>query len=267
MSVRSKKHLLFFVLWASLASAAALVPRSAGGQQSTSKPSSPESARRVKTIFAERCFKCHGLNGNAAKNVFALDRARLILSRVVIPGDAVSPLLKAVESGAMPLGGPELSAEDKAAVRDWIMAGAPDWPDLPDRNADDAGNRAFISESSLLSTIAEDLERTAPRDRPYIRYLSLASLRNAGTSEEELESHRLAIAKLVNSLSWRREITAPTPIDASRTLFRIDLRDYLWTEAMWRRLNAAALSRTAGGAAQRRRTRTAPGRGHVAPVG
>jgi len=238
MSVRSKKHLLFFVLWASLASAAALVPRSAGGQQSTSKPSSPESARRVKTIFAERCFKCHGLNGNAAKNVFALDRARLILSRVVIPGDAVSPLLKAVESGAMPLGGPELSAEDKAAVRDWIMAGAPDWPDLPDRNADDAGNRAFISESSLLSTIAEDLERTAPRDRPYIRYLSLASLRNAGTSEEELESHRLAIAKLVNSLSWRREITAPTPIDASRTLFRIDLRDYLWTEAMWRRVLA-----------------------------
>jgi len=53
MSVRSKKHLLFFVLWASLFSAATLVPRSAGGQQSTSKPSSAESARRVKTIFAD----------------------------------------------------------------------------------------------------------------------------------------------------------------------------------------------------------------------
>src|SRR5262245_60333988 len=137
MSVRSKKRLLFFVLWASLVLAAALVPRLAGGQQSTSKPSSPESARRVKTIFAERCFQCHGLNGKAAKNVFALDRARLILSRVVIPGDASSPLLKEVEGGAMPFGGPELSAEDKAAVRNWIMAGAPDWPD---RGADDAGD-------------------------------------------------------------------------------------------------------------------------------
>ncbi|HEV2664128.1 MAG TPA: hypothetical protein VG324_04415, partial [Blastocatellia bacterium] len=103
-------------------------------------------------------------------------------------------------------------------------------------NTDDAGNRAFISESSLLSTIAEDLERTAPRDRPYIRYLSLATLRNAGTPEEELESHRLAIAKLVNSLSWRRVITTPAPVDAARTLFRLDLRDYLWTEAMWRRV-------------------------------
>jgi mono/diheme cytochrome c family protein len=230
MSVRSKKRLSFLVFWASLVSVAAITPRPAGGQQSTSKPSSHGIAQRVKAIFAERCFQCHGLNGKAAKNVFALDRARLVQSRVVIPGDSASPLLKAVESGAMPLGGPELSAEDKAAVRGWILAGAPDW------NTDDAGNRAFISESSLLSTIAEDLERTAPRDRPYIRYISLASLRNAGTPEEELESHRLAIAKLVNSLSWRRVITTPAPIDEARTLFRLDLRDYLWTEAMWRRV-------------------------------
>src|SRR5262245_62672942 len=114
----------------------------------------------------------------------------------------------------------------------------PDPPGRPNQNAYDAGNRAFISESSLLSMIAGDLERTAPRDRPHIRYLSLASLRNAGTSEEELESHRLAIAKLVNSLSWRREITTPAPIDAAGKLFRIDLRDYLWTEAMWRRVLA-----------------------------
>src|SRR5262245_4305887 len=235
MSARSKKHLLFFVLWASLVSAATLVPQPADGQQVASSPAGPEIAQRVKTIFAERCFQCHGLNGKAAKNIFALDRGRLILTRVVIPGDAASPLLKAVESGAMPLGGPELSAEEEAAVRDWILAGAPDWSD---QNAGVADRRAFISESSLLSTIAEDLERTAPRDRPYIRYLSLAHLRNAGTPEEELESHRLAIAKLVNSLSWRREITAPAPIDAARTLFRLDLRDYLWTEAVWRRVLA-----------------------------
>src|SRR5262245_58242400 len=152
MSVMSKKRLSFFVLWASLVSVAAITPRPAGGQRSASKSSSHGIAQRVKAIFAERCFQCHGLNGKAAKNVFALDRARLVQSRVVIPGDAASPLLKAVESGTMPLGGPELSAEDKAAVRDWILAGAPDWPDRPDQNADDAGNRAFISESLLLST-------------------------------------------------------------------------------------------------------------------
>src|SRR5262249_17522478 len=127
MSVRSKKHLLFFAVWASLVSSATLVPRPADGRQVASRPAAPEIAQRVKTIFAERCFQCHGLNGKAAKNVFALDRGRLVLTRVVIPGDAASPLLKAVESGAMPLGGPELSAEDKAAVRDWIMAGGRGW--------------------------------------------------------------------------------------------------------------------------------------------
>ncbi|MBO0725709.1 MAG: hypothetical protein J2P52_08935 [Blastocatellia bacterium] len=239
MSVRSKKHLLSFALWASLVSFATLVPRSAGGQQPISKSASPEIAQRVKTIFADHCFQCHGLNGKAAKNVFALDRVRLVQTRAVIPGDVASPLLKAVETGEMPLGGPELSASDKAAVRDWILAGAPDWAGQPGQSgqyAGDADRRGFISESSLLSTIAEDLERTATRDRPYIRYLSLASLRNAGTPEEELESHRLAIAKMVNSLSWRQEITAPAPIDAARTLFRIDLRDYQWTESMWRRV-------------------------------
>lgn len=233
MSDRMKKRLLLLVLWSSLVSAAAIASRPAGAWQSISKPSSQDIAERVKTIFAERCFQCHGLNGKAAKNVFALDRTRLILSRVVIPGDATSVLLKAVESGAMPLGGPELSVEDKTAVRNWILMGAPDWPDL---KSDNANQRAFRSESSLLSMIGDDLERAAPRDRQYIRYLSLAHLSNAGTPEEELESHRLAIAKLVNSLSWRREITTPAPVDASRTLFRIDLRDYLWTEALWRRV-------------------------------
>src|SRR5262245_58891097 len=129
MSARSKKHLLFFALWAALVSAATLVPQPADGQQVASSPAGPEIAQRVKAIFAEHCFQCHGLNGKAAKNIFALDRGRLILTRVVIPGDASSPLLQAVESGAMPLGGPELSAEDRAAVRDGIMAGAPDSPD------------------------------------------------------------------------------------------------------------------------------------------
>src|SRR4029434_539275 len=149
MSVRVKNRLLIFVLWASMVSAAAIAARPRVGPQSISKPSPQDIAERVKTIFAERCFHCHGLNGKAAKNVFALDRTRLILSRVVIPGEAASVLLKVVECGAMPFGGPELSAEDKAAVRNWIMAGAPDWPDRPDRNADNPNQRAFISESSL----------------------------------------------------------------------------------------------------------------------
>ncbi len=238
MSIRLKNSLLFVLLWSALVSAFVTDLLPASSQQSIPKsglnPDSREIARRVKTIFAERCFQCHGLNGRAAKNIFVLDRARIILSRVVVPGDVSSPLLNVIESGAMPAGGPELPANEKAAVRDWILAGAPDW------DVDNArvNPRVFVSESSMLSLIGEDLERTPPRDRKYIRYLGVAHLRNAGAPEDELESYRLAIAKLINSLSWRREITPPVAIDTSRTLFHIDLRDYLWTEEMWRRVLA-----------------------------
>src|SRR5262249_25659213 len=44
--------------------------------------------------------------------------------------------------------------------------------------------------------------------------------------------------KLVNSLSWHREITPLVPIDPARTVFRIDLRDYNWTAATWNLLLA-----------------------------
>jgi hypothetical protein len=81
--------------------------------------------------------------------------------------------------------------------------------------------------------IRDDLTRASERTRPFLRYFSVAHLYNAGVSEEELESHRTALAKLINSLSWHRDITVPAPIDPARTLFRIDLRDYDWTPAKW----------------------------------
>jgi hypothetical protein len=246
MSIKSKIHFLSAGLWLSLLCFAMIVPQPTSGRQSKLNPAetfaaaanavslhqdSLETARRVKQIFTDRCFQCHGKNGRAARNIFTQDRTGLVSSRVVIPGDVSSPLFKAIESGAMPSGGPALSADEKAVIREWILAGAPDWGSNSSR-----ARPEFISESAILSKIAEDLERTPPRDRQYIRYFSLAHLRNAGVPEEELEGHRLAITKLINSLSWHREITTPTLIDAARTLLRIDLRDYLWTAAAWRRI-------------------------------
>ena len=186
-----------------------------------------ELAERARRLLNQRCFQCHGLNGVANKDVFVLDRARLVAAKVVIPGDADSPLLKAVESSAMPLGGPKLSAAEQATLRDWILSGAPDWDNTATQP------RAFLSEPALLALIQTDLEKSPPRTRPYLRYFSLAHLANAQVPEDELERDRTALAKLINSLSWHREITRPTPIDPARTLFRIDLRDYQWTAATW----------------------------------
>src|SRR5437868_7414493 len=69
--------------------------------------SGPEAASRAREVLSNRCFRCHGANGAARKNVFVLDRNRLLSSKIVIPGQADSLLLQVVETGAMPFGGPK----------------------------------------------------------------------------------------------------------------------------------------------------------------
>src|SRR5438477_7028332 len=71
-----------------------------------------EIAVRARETLSRRCFACHGANGVARKNVFILDRNRLVAAQTVVPGDSNSLLLKIVESGAMPLDGPALSKEE-----------------------------------------------------------------------------------------------------------------------------------------------------------
>ena len=226
MLLNSTGRLVILTAWALLA-AAALVPRQAGGASNDGNLSG-----RARGVLAQRCFACHGLNGVARKNVFVMDRDRLISSRVVVPGDANSLLLRMVESGAMPLGGPELADDEKATLRAWVIAGAP-------RFEDEAKTRSFLSESAILAQIRADLAETPERTRPYLRYFSIANLYNARVPEAELESYRSALSKLINSLSWHPEITPPAAIDPLRTLFRIDLRDYNWTLATWNVLVAA----------------------------
>jgi mono/diheme cytochrome c family protein len=191
-------------------------------------------AAETRDLLKQRCFQCHGANGVARKNVFALDRNRLVQSKTVIPGDLNSLLLKQVESGAMPLGGPELSAEQKQTLRNWVARGAPDWED--ERAI---ASRVFLTEPKLLALIRDDLLGARERDRAFLRYFSLAHLFNSGAPDDEMEIYRRALAKLVNSLSWHREITPPAAIDSAKIVFRIDLRDYNWTAATWNMIIAA----------------------------
>lgn len=191
-----------------------------------------ELAVTAREILSRRCFGCHGANGIARKNVFVLERDRLITSRIVIPGDSNSLLLSLINSGAMPAGGPELTSAEKDSLRSWIVSGAPSW-DQPVE-----AKRSFLGETALLSVIRNDLLKARDRNRPFLRYFSLAHLYNAGVSDEELEAARVGLSKLVNSLSWHKEITPLATVDPARTIFRIDLRDYNWTVATWNLLLA-----------------------------
>ena len=80
----------------------------------------------------------------------------------------------------------------------------------------------------MLETIENHINSLTPFDRTFARYFTLTHLYNAGESTEALHAYQRALSKLVNSLSWGREVINPQPIDLKETIFYIDLRDYEW---------------------------------------
>src|SRR5215510_3686183 len=77
MPMKSLSILRWFVLFVWLAVVAAFLtaPRAdADGQ-------AQELATRAQALLKARCYACHGANGVARKNVFVLDRARLLASK------------------------------------------------------------------------------------------------------------------------------------------------------------------------------------------
>src|SRR5215813_4150451 len=137
----------------------------AGISRSPAAPSQAERlAKSAYEILNGKCYRCHGANGIAMKNVFVLDRERLVSSRAVVPGDPNSLLLKVIDTDAMPMGGPPLSQEDKATLKEWVMKGAAHWG--PGETGPAA--RPLLSESIILKLIQDDLLTAPPRTRPFL---------------------------------------------------------------------------------------------------
>ncbi len=182
-------------------------------------------AQEVYAIFEKSCLGCHGESG-AHKDSLLIDRTALVDSQVVLPGAPANSefykrLLGPTENGPqMPLNLPPLSQDAIETVARWITEGAPDWDVQRDIN--------FITTDTILDTIQTHLKSLDPFDRPSARYFTLTHLYNAGESPQTLSEYRIALSKLINSLSWKFEITNPTPIDTAQTIFHIDLRHYEW---------------------------------------
>jgi mono/diheme cytochrome c family protein len=187
-------RLLLVALWlAGLFTTLAIPMSRASAQQDV------DTANHALDILSRRCFQCHGTNGVARKNIFVLDRERLLASGVIVPGDPNSLLLKLVDKGEMPLGGPELPPEEKAVLRKWVAAGAPGWRDTENRRT---GNSS--TESRILQLIRSDLLNAPERSRPFLRYLSLVHLYNSGASQLPRSRKTLSDASRPRD-EWREE--------------------------------------------------------------
>ncbi len=189
-------------------------------------------------IFQQSCLICHGPDG-AYKESLLMEHNALIEKGSVVPGNPdVSELYKRLitteTAKRMPLGQPQLSIQSIDTIRNWILAGAPDWAVTSTTDSD------FISPAEVLNTIETHLMSLASFDRAYARYFTMTHLYNAGGSTQILQEYRKALYKLVNSLSWGSTITNPHPIDPQGTIFYIDLRHYEWdVNDAWGQIEAA----------------------------
>ena len=211
-----KRHFIFALV--------CLLSLSAGSQNLSAQS---QLAQDAYAIFEASCLNCHGADG-AFRETLLMEHAELIEGGSVVPGnpndsELYKRLLGPTENGArMPFGQPQLPPQSIEAIRQWIVAGAPDWKTVP------TIDRAFISPAQTLENIETHLMSLEPFDRAFARYFSLTHLYNAGETAEILQEYRKALYKLVNSLSWGATIINPIPIDAGQTIFYIDLRHYEW---------------------------------------
>jgi tetratricopeptide (TPR) repeat protein len=190
-----------------------------------------ELAEKANAILKTNCYRCHGQDGaNEGGFNYAADLRLLVSRKRVTPGDAgKSKLIKRIINAADPM--PPLeekvrpTADEIALLKKWIDAGAP--------AVEEAPVRAFVSANDMLKSMRDDLDKAAPRDRPFLRYFTLTHLHNAGFAADEMESHRHGLSKLINSLSWNKHVVVPAAIDPAKTLLRIDLRDFQWNEKTW----------------------------------
>jgi hypothetical protein len=161
------------------------------------------------------------------KGYLLLDRLAMVKAGKVTPGNAAESILYKRINGAvepiMPDGGPKLPEGDIAVIRRWIDEGAPDWKVSPSEP------RRFISNEDVISAIEKDLTSAGTdTSRRFYRYFTLTNLYNAG--DAKLTTYRAALSKLINSLSWDRDIHVPAIIDKEQTILRIDIREYDWTD-------------------------------------
>jgi len=186
---------------------------------------------KAQGILKTHCYRCHGQDGaNEGGFNYILLRDKMVAGgKYLVPGQpGKSRLYQRMADESMPPEGekPTPDIKDLQTIKAWIQAGCP----VP---AVAVEQRPHIKLSDIVRSMKDDLVKAQPRDRKNLRYFTITHLYNAGVSEDELQSFRHGLSKLINSLSWGRTIVIPKAIDPARTVFRIDLRDYQWTETTW----------------------------------
>lgn len=193
-----------------------------------------ELTARARRILEESCYQCHGVDHNF-EDLDVLDGDTMLRSRgsgsegslkkpFVTPGKPeLSKIWEPIADGSMPPEG-ELSASDKATIREWIEQGA-------QFKKVTREERPFVSEDIMLTAILADVRALYDSGDPgFTRYFVLANLHNnPGVNSEQLTLTRAALSKAINSLSREPSIVLPRVLPNTHdTVYAVDLRDLGW---------------------------------------
>ena len=184
-----------------------------------------ELAQQAYLILQTKCLDCHGPHGTFTENLVIDSASGLVDTGAVVPGQPLNSnlyarLITTDNTKRMPLGRDSLDDASLQVISDWIAAGAPSWETQYDVT--------FIPTDAMLTAMQQHIQTLNPFDQPFARYFTMTHLYNAGKSPEARNAYKIALAKLVNSLSWGFDIHNPHPIDDAETIFYIDLRNYDW---------------------------------------
>jgi hypothetical protein len=174
----------------------------------------------IALLFALGCSS--GFQGSSDSD----DAAPITTKPVAGPSTVTATAPAAMENPAVSSPAPGASPPSVPAAP---IAAAPAAPVPPApasaRTCDDS-----VTFDDLYTQIEADQLSEDAADRVFLRYVSLTNRINQGICPEDLATDRAALIKALNSLSTEPTIALPEPIDADRTLYRIDLRDLGWDQ-------------------------------------
>jgi mono/diheme cytochrome c family protein len=201
---------------------------------------SPSALADYPAVLQQNCFSCHGKGGQAFGRFNMNESADALAQAGLLDFNDVdqSLILKRVISGEMPLGGPQLQQAQIAEIRQWIADTAKS--ESAPANSGTATISAFsdkpLSNAELLAEVRSTLQAESASGSDTVRFFSLNEEKKLGRSSDELELYRQALAKTLNSLSWRENSVTLSTVGKSGLLYSVNIRDLGWDPEDWRSL-------------------------------
>ena len=213
-------------------------------------------------FFAKYCGSCHGTSGKeAAKKDFIWTNLNTLAAdpTLVTPGNPEkSDVFLSILDGTMPKHGERPTQDEVAALAKWIKELKPqeqkaklikvgaeevegEGEDEAKKAPVEVEDRPFLEEEAMQKAILADLVNVSEFDRKTTRYISLTHLYNAAPAKatnEQVDAsqnyYRLAIAKLINSVSYSPKLHKPTIVEGTNgTVVRINIADLKWDQHKW----------------------------------